>query len=108
MMILMILAFVVAIMAVVFAVQNAVPVTVSLFTFDFDSSLALVLLVTFGLGMITGFLGMLPAMIRGRKRLYDRNKEIKTLEKRVSEAPATAATTTPAIGQAGEDSDPVL
>lgn len=77
----LILAVLVAILAVVFAVQNAVPVTVAFLNFDFASSLALVLLVTFGLGMITGFLGLLPTIIRGRRQLAVARRELKERER---------------------------
>jgi hypothetical protein len=41
----LIVAIIVAILAVVFALQNAVPITVSFLTWRFESSLALVLLI---------------------------------------------------------------
>ncbi len=64
----LIIALIVAIFSVVFAVQNAGPVTVSLLGWRFESSLALFLLVTFALGVVTSLLVSIPAMIKRRRR----------------------------------------
>ena len=64
----LIIALIVSIFSVVFAVQNAVPVTVSLLGWRFESSLALVLLVTFALGVVTSLLVSIPAMVKRRRR----------------------------------------
>ena len=52
-----------AIVAVLFALQNNVPVTVSFFAWSFDGSLALVLLITLGLGAVIAGLVTSPALI---------------------------------------------
>lgn len=64
----LIIALIVSIFSVVFAVQNAGPVTVSLLGWRFESSLALVLLVTFALGVVTSLLVSIPAMVKRRRR----------------------------------------
>ena len=53
-----------AIMAALFAMQNIVPVVVSLGFWSFEGSLALVLLMTLGLGALIAGLLSSPAMIR--------------------------------------------
>jgi len=52
-----------AIVAVLFALQNNVPVTVSFFAWSFDGSLALVLLLALGLGAVIAGLVTSPALI---------------------------------------------
>jgi uncharacterized integral membrane protein len=46
----------IAVLAVIFALQNAIPVTVSFITWQVESSLALILIITFIAGLATSFL----------------------------------------------------
>jgi lipopolysaccharide assembly protein A len=46
----------IAVLAVIFALQNAVPVTVSFIVWQVESSLALILIITFIAGLATSFL----------------------------------------------------
>ncbi|MBK35879.1 MAG: hypothetical protein CME26_10170 [Gemmatimonadetes bacterium] len=65
----MILALVIAILSAIFAIQNATPVTVNIYGFIAESSLAVVLMVTFTAGVITSLLVSNPAVyIRERKK----------------------------------------
>jgi len=77
----LIAALIVAILAVVFAIQNAVPVTVGFLTWRFEGSLALVLLITFALGVITSLLFSLPGMIRRRRTISDLRRKIQSQER---------------------------
>jgi uncharacterized integral membrane protein len=76
----LIVAIIVAILAVVFALQNAVPITVSFLTWRFESSLALVLLITVALGVIMSLLVSVPSMIKRRKIISNQKKKIRELE----------------------------
>ena len=76
----LIVAIIVAILAVVFALQNAVPITVSFLTWRFESSLALVLLITVALGVIMSLLVSVPSMIKRRKIISNQKKKIQVLE----------------------------
>ena len=70
----------VAIVAVLFALQNNVPVTVSFFAWSFGGSLALVLLIALGLGVLIAGLVTSPALIGSRwtgKRL---KRQVASLE----------------------------
>ncbi|MDD4363610.1 MAG: LapA family protein [Atribacterota bacterium] len=49
-------AALIAIMAVIFALQNAIPITVSFLIWKVESSLALILIIAFVAGLITSFL----------------------------------------------------
>jgi len=76
----LIAAIIVAILAVVFALQNAVPITVSFLTWRFESSLALVLLITLALGILMSLLVSVPSMIKRRKKISNQKKKIQKLE----------------------------
>ena len=76
----LIVAIIVAILAVVFALQNAVPITVSFLTWRFESSLALVLLITVALGVIMSLLVSVPSKIKRIKLISSQKKKIQELE----------------------------
>jgi len=76
----LITAIVVAILAVVFALQNAVPITVSFLTWRFESSLALVLLITVALGILMSLLVSVPSIVKTRKMISSQKKKIQELE----------------------------
>lgn len=79
--ILLILALLIAIIAVVFALQNTMAVTVSFFVWQFDQSLALVLLLTMVVGVLIGIFTVLPGSARSKWRLKSQRKKIEALEK---------------------------
>ncbi len=76
----LIAAIIVAILAVAFALQNAVPITVSFLTWRFESSLALVLLITVALGIIMSLLVSVPSTIKKIKLISSQKKKIQELE----------------------------
>lgn len=84
-----------AIVAVLFALQNNVPVTVSFFAWSFSGSLALVLLITLGLGAIIAGLVTSPALIgsqwagkRLKRQVASLEEQNRGLQKRVGELDA--------------------
>lgn len=58
-----------AILAVIFALQNPQPMDVNLLFFETEGSTALILIVTFGLGVVVGLLSTLPTQLRTRRKL---------------------------------------
>ncbi|WP_052494111.1 lipopolysaccharide assembly LapA domain-containing protein [Nitrosospira sp. NpAV] len=89
---LLIVGIVLAIGVVGFALQNNVPVTVSMALWSFDGSLALVLLLAMGLGVLIAGLFSSPSMIKGRwtrLRLRSRVSRLEqdkiALERRIAE-----------------------
>ena len=74
----LIIALVIALLAVFFAVQNTTMVTVYFFVWQFSSSLALVLLLSLAIGVILSLLLSLPP-------LQSRNWQISKLKKRIGE-----------------------
>jgi len=74
-----------AIAAVAFALQNNTPVTVALALWQFNGSLALVLIMALGLGaLIMAFLSS-PAAIRGQWAASRLRRQVADLERQVSE-----------------------
>lgn len=92
MQLILIVGIIIAIGSVMFALQNNVPVTVSIAVWRFDSSLAMVLLLALGLGVIIAVLLSSPTVVRGqwtasrlRRQLATVEKDKVSLELRVSE-----------------------
>ncbi|MEA4909703.1 MAG: LapA family protein [Chloroflexi bacterium] len=80
MQIFIVIALVIAILAVVFALQNLATVTVTFFIWSIDASLALVLLVTLAVGVLISLLASLPGLIRGRWTVSGQKKKLAALE----------------------------
>ncbi len=84
---LLILALIVAVAAVVFALQNTTPVTVSFIVWQFkDQPLALILLLALAAGVLIGLLTILPGAVRNKWRTVSQRKKIEGLEKSLQEA----------------------
>ncbi|HAX61130.1 MAG TPA: DUF1049 domain-containing protein [Elusimicrobia bacterium] len=81
-MFILIVMFVAAIFAVVIAIQNAVPVSVTFLFWKFENvSLALALLVSFAMGLIISIFIIIPASIKKKLMISSQQKIIKDLEK---------------------------
>ena len=80
MQIFIIIALVIAAIAVIFALQNMAAVTVSLFFWQIDGSLALVLLVTLAAGVLISLLASLPGLIKGKWTISSLRKKLAVLE----------------------------
>lgn len=94
MLILFALALIIAVLACVFALQNAYTITITFLTFKYEASLALILLGTFGMGAVVALLASLPAMIKGKMIVSELRHKIKNLEKTPS--PSSLRDTPPA------------
>ena len=70
----LILSVILAVLAVMFALQNPNPMEVEIAGWIFTGSTALVLMVTFGIGVLVGILATMPGLIR-------RGRRVKTLER---------------------------
>lgn len=84
-----------AIVAVLFALQNNIPVTVSFFAWSFDGSLALVLIMTLGIGAVIAGLVSSPTLIRSqwaggrlRRQVSSLEEQNRGLQKRLGELDA--------------------
>ncbi len=84
MQLILILGIIVAIGAVVFALQNIAPVTVTLALWTFEGSLALVLLFAVGLGALIAGLLSSPTVIRGQWTIGRQRSRIAELERQLA------------------------
>ena len=85
MVIALILALVIAIVMVFFALENPVMVTVSFFGYAIEGSLALFILAAMGIGVLIGLLLMIPGRIRSGLSNARHRKKIGTLEASLEE-----------------------
>ena len=69
-----------AILTVILALQNSIPVGVTFLMWNFEGSLALVLISTFALGLIMSLLISIPAIVKRRSTLSKQTKKITELE----------------------------
>ena len=85
MLIFVILALLILMFAVIFALQNTVNVTVVFLFWQLHGSLALVLLVALGAGMLISFLAYLPSLLRGQWSMRKLRKQTTELESNLAE-----------------------
>lgn len=85
----LIFSLILAIFAVIFALLNPQPMDVNLILFETSGSTALILILTFGFGVLVGLLSTLPKQFRTRRKL----KELK--KKQSSESTASSSFTSP-------------
>jgi uncharacterized integral membrane protein len=90
---LLLLALIISILALIFAIQNTATVTVSFLFWDTQSPLTVVLLIALGVGAFVTFLAMLPGQIRVKwssfsrgRRISDIETELKRYQKELQEA----------------------
>lgn len=86
MLFLLIVVVIVALLAVIFALQNAVPVTVSFLFIRAESSLALVLLITLAIGVLLGVGVLIHRIYKLQRKISAHEKEIHHLEDRLQKA----------------------
>ena len=89
----LILALAFAIVAVIFALENPMLVTVSFLGREVEGSLALFILLAVIVGSIIGMLVMVPGMVRHTLELRSHRKRIGGLEKSLDEQKVQAAKT---------------
>ncbi len=80
MQIFIIIALLIAVIAVIFALQNLTAVTVTFFLWSFHGSLALVLLLSVAAGVLISLLASLPGLVRGRWNASSTRKKLAALE----------------------------
>lgn len=80
MQIFLILALIIAIFAVIFALQNLAAVTITFLGWSVHASLALVLLVALAVGVVISLLVSLPGSVRGKWSASGQKKRLTALE----------------------------
>lgn len=81
----LIVALLIAVIAVIFALQNTMTVTISFLAWEITGSLSLVLLITLAIGAVIGLLVLTPSAIKHTITLSNNRKRIGALEKQVEE-----------------------
>ncbi|MDH5202941.1 MAG: LapA family protein [Nitrospirota bacterium] len=74
------LALLIAIVLVLFAVQNSAIVSISFLTFHFEGSLAFILVVVFASGFLSGILMSIPSILRKSSALREQKRMVRQLE----------------------------
>jgi len=85
------LALLIAFALVLFAVQNSAIVPVHFLAFHFEGTLALILVVVFASGVLTGILMAVPSFWRKSSALREQRKKIKQLEESAAMKAASQA-----------------
>lgn len=85
MQIFLVLSLIIALVAVIFALQNTATITVSFLIWQFHGSLALVLIISLLVGALITFLALLPGLLRGRWSLRKLRKQFAALEADLTE-----------------------
>jgi len=78
-------ALLIAILAILFAVQNNDLTSVSFIAWDFNGSLALVLLIALAVGALVSFLFSLPSNLKARWTIRNQRKRLSDLEGQISD-----------------------
>lgn len=89
---LVILALAIALVAVLFAVQNPGFVAINFFGWAIQERLALILLLTLAAGVLVGLLVSIPALIRRNMRISSHRREIEKLKWQFQEQEAQLST----------------
>ena len=87
----LIFAFVISVLAVIFALQNSMTVTISFLAWEVTASLSLVILITLAIGALIGYLVLVPSIIKRSIAAASSRKRIGALEKELDEKKAKIA-----------------
>ena len=87
----LIVALVIAIVAVIFALQNTMTITISFLAWEVTGSLSLVLLITLAIGVVIGLLVLSPSAIKSTLTASSTRKRVGSLEKELDEHKARVA-----------------
>ena len=75
-----IIAVIIAVLAVIFALQNATVSKLTLYFWEVNLSLALIIILTLVLGIATGMLLMMKRILRDKRTISELKKKIVFLE----------------------------
>jgi uncharacterized integral membrane protein len=89
-----------AVVSVVFAVQNSAVITVSFLAWQVDASLALILMITLVVGILIGYLAGLPSVWRRSSETRQLRRQVEDLQQ------ATAVRDTPEVTGDGDGGEP--
>ena len=87
----LIVALIIAIVAVIFALQNTMTITIAFLAWEVTGSLSLVLLITLAIGVVIGLLVLSPSAIKSSLSVSSNRKRIGSLEKELDDHKAKVA-----------------
>ena len=94
-----VLLIAVAVLAVIFAVQNSAPITVSFFGRSAQASMSIVLVLTFAAGILIGMLLLFPSIWKRMRALSAQKRKTSEARKLAKETQETKASPSPEAGQ---------
>ena len=94
-----VLLIAVAVLAVIFAVQNSAPITVSFFGWSAQASMSIVLVLTFAAGILIGMLLLFPSIWKRMRELSAQKKKTNEAKKLVKETQEAQALSSSQAGQ---------
>lgn len=100
----LVFSLILAILAVIFALQNPQTMEVNLLFFRTQGSTALVLILTFGFGVLVGLLSTLPSQLRTRRKLKKLQAEQDAPPKSEPSGPTSSSSQTSPADGSSEDS----
>jgi uncharacterized integral membrane protein len=77
----LIVAIALAALVAIFAIQNSSVIMVSFLAWHWEASLALILILVLGTGILIGYLAGLPSAWKNKSELRQQRREISELEK---------------------------
>ena len=83
--VLLIVAIILAALTALFAIQNSDVITVSFLGWEWEASLALILIVTLGVGTLVGYLAGLPSRMKKGSQLRQAKRDLEGLEELATE-----------------------
>ena len=102
----LVLALVLSLAALLFAFQNADPAVVDFLVWQFESSLAVILVISFGAGLLAGILMVLPARIRSGLKSSTIKKDLAALEAKLAESQRKLEEAEAMMRRDGADDEP--
>ncbi|MEW6456750.1 MAG: LapA family protein [Acidobacteriota bacterium] len=85
----LIMTLIVSIITVIFAIQNSEIIGIRFLIWKFKGSLALILLISFGLGIITSLLASIPSVLKNKKKISNLQHRIQEMENQLPEKQPT-------------------
>jgi len=87
----LVFSLLIAVIAVVFALQNPQMMEVNLLFVDTQGSTALVLIITFGIGVLVGLLSALPSRVRDRRKIRSLEKSLQKVQDASFSSPSSSS-----------------
>ncbi len=98
----LIFSLLLAVLAVIFALQNPQTMDVNLLFFQTQGSTALVLILTFVFGVVVGLLSSLPGRLRARRKLKELQRKQASGASRGTSSSSSSSPSSPADGNPSE------